>query len=129
MLVNRSIGKIATTAIDNFRNVFQLMNISCANTLVTSDVIHLLSQMLFLRLELTLHTLDVARSGKPPASFAGIKSKLLLTRVCMKFEFITKVPYLNSTEVYGLIHSSQNLRDLMHYLLGKHCDQKRKINN
>ena len=54
---------------------------------VTSYVIHLLCQMQFLRLEFNLHTLVVARSGK----LALVESNLLLTRVCMKFEYITKL--------------------------------------
>ena len=39
-----------------------------------SELIHLLRQMQF-----TLHTLVVARSGKPPTCYEAIKSNLLLT--------------------------------------------------
>ena len=60
-------------------------------------------QMQFVRLEFTLHTLLVARSSKPPASFAVVKSNILLIRVCMKFEYIiTKLPYLG-TNIYECI--------------------------
>ena len=52
--------------------------------------------MQFLRLEVTLHTLVVARSGNPPACFAFVKNNLLLTEcTCVKFEDITKLPYLS----------------------------------
>ena len=48
--------------------------------------------MWFLLLVSTLHTLVVATSDKCRTSFAVVKNNLLL-RVCMKFEYITKVPY------------------------------------
>ena len=51
--------------------------------------------MWFLLLVSTLHTLVVATSNKPRTSFAVIKKQPFVNRVCMKFEYITKVPYWN----------------------------------
>ena len=47
--------------------------------IVMSRLIGLLLSVSFLFLVFTLHTLVVARSGKPPASFAVVKNNLLLT--------------------------------------------------
>ena len=48
--------------------------------------------MWFLLLVSILHTLVVARSGKP-RELCGRQEQPFVNKVCMKFEYITKVPY------------------------------------
>ena len=64
---------------------------------VISHFIQMLLSMWFLLLVSTLHTLLVATSYKPRTSFAVVNlEQPFVNWVCMKFEYITKVPYYES---------------------------------
>ena len=86
-----------------------------------SHFIHLLLSMWFLLLVSTLHTLVVATSDKPWTSFAVVKNNLLLTRVCMKFEYITRVPYFSCR---NMIHFHPDLFSISHAAIWFHPDLK-----
>ena len=64
----------------------------------------------------TLHTLVVARSGKS-GKLCGRQEQLFVNRICMKFEYITKVSHCTFLQeyfqvVYSTVHGSLESRDV-----------------